>query len=67
MWPTPPDRSAASRLDNRGRSEGVGLPISERPDLVRKAIITSLVAAVLWLGFYFLHRADVFSFRQLVE
>ena len=27
---------------------------------------TSLVAAVLWLGFYFLHRADIFSFRAMV-
>ena len=25
------------------------------------------MAAVLWLGFYFLHQADVFSFRRMVE
>jgi predicted secreted protein len=53
------------RVKDPGKGEERGAP--ERPDLVRKAIITSLVAAVLWLGFYFLHRADVFSFRQLVE
>jgi predicted secreted protein len=50
------------RVDNPGRGQDPGAP--ERPQLLRKAIITSLVAAVLWLGFYFLHRADVFSFRQ---
>ena len=38
----------------------------ERPQLLRKAVITSLVAAALWLGFYFLHRADIFSFRAMV-
>ena len=53
------------RVKDPCKGEERGAP--ERPDLVRKAIITSLVAAVLWLGFYFLHRADVFSFRQLVE
>ena len=50
------------RVQNPGRGQDPGAP--ERPQLLRKAIITSLVAAVLWLGFYFLHRADVFSFRQ---
>jgi predicted secreted protein len=53
------------RAENPGKGEDRGAP--ERPDLVRKAIITSVVAAVLWLGFYFLHRADVFSFRRMVE
>jgi predicted secreted protein len=50
------------RLDNPRRGQDPGAP--ERPRLLRKAIITSLVAAILWIGFYFLHRADVFSFRQ---
>jgi predicted secreted protein len=50
------------RVENPGRGQDHGAP--ERPQLLRKAIITSLVAAVLWLGFYFLHQADVFSFRQ---
>ncbi|HZX87622.1 MAG TPA: DUF1467 family protein [Reyranella sp.] len=53
------------RAENPGKGEERGAP--ERPQLARKAIITSIVAAVLWLGFYFLHRADVFSFRRMVE
>jgi predicted secreted protein len=53
------------RVENPGKGEERGAP--ERPQLARKAIITSIVAAVLWLGFYFLHRADVFSFRRMVE
>src|SRR5260370_1429371 len=35
--------------------------------LARKPIITSIVAAVLWIAFYFLHRSDIFSFRQMAE
>ena len=53
------------RLENPGRGEERGAP--ERPQLLRKAIITSIVAAVLWIAFYFLHQADVFSFRRMVE
>ncbi len=53
------------RVEKPGRGEEPGAP--ERPELRRKAIITSIVAAVLWLGFYALHEADVFSFRRLVE
>jgi predicted secreted protein len=53
------------RVENPGKGEERGAP--ERPQLLRKAIITSIVAAVLWLGFYFLHQADVFSFRRMVE
>ena len=53
------------RVENRGKGEERGAP--ERPQLLLKAIITSIVAAVIWLGFYFLHRADVFSFRRMVE
>ncbi len=53
------------RLENPGRGQDPGAP--QRPQLQRKAIITSLVAAILWLGFYFLHQADVFSFRQWVS
>ena len=52
------------RIENPGHGEERGAP--ERPQLLRKAVITSLVAAALWLGFYFLHRADVFSFRAMV-
>ena len=53
------------RVEKPGKGEEHGAP--ERPELVRKAIITSAVAAVLWLAFYALHRADVFSFRRLVD
>ena len=53
------------RVQNPGKGEERGAP--ERPDLVRKAIITSVVAGALWIGFYFLHQADVFSFRKFVE
>jgi predicted secreted protein len=53
------------RLENPGKGEERGAP--ERPQLLRKAIITSIFAAVLWIGFYFLHQADVFSFRRMVE
>jgi predicted secreted protein len=50
------------RVENPGRGEDHGAP--EKPQLVRKAIITTIVAAVLWLAFYFLHQSDVFSFRN---
>ena len=53
------------RVENPRKGEEPGAP--ERPLLLRKAIITSIVAAVLWLGFYFLHQADIFSFRRMVE
>ena len=53
------------RAENPGKGEDRGAP--ERPQLLRKAIITSIVAAVLWIGFYLLHQADVFSFRRMVE
>jgi predicted secreted protein len=51
------------RVENPGRGQERGAP--ERPDLVRKAIITSIVAAVLWLVFYVLHQADIFNFRDI--
>jgi len=53
------------RVEKPGRGEEHGAP--ERPELLRKAAITSAVAAVLWVGFYLLHWADVFSFRRLVD
>ena len=53
------------RVEKPGRGQDRGAP--ERPELLRKAIITSLVAAVLWLGFYALHQADVFDFRQWAD
>ena len=53
------------RVEKPGRGQDRGAP--ERPELLRKAIITSLVAGVLWLGFYALHQADVFDFRQWAD
>jgi predicted secreted protein len=53
------------RVEHPGRGQDHGAP--ESPQLLRKAIITSLVAAVLWLGFYFLHQSDVFDFRHWVQ
>ena len=50
------------RVENPGRGQEVGAP--ELPQLVRKAIITTIVAGVLWVVFYFLHQADFFSFRD---
>ncbi len=50
------------RIENPGRGQDRGAP--EKPELLRKAIITSLVAAVLWLGFYAVQQADLFDFRQ---
>jgi predicted secreted protein len=53
------------RVEKPGKGEERGAP--ERPELLRKAIITSIVAAVLWVAFYFLHQADIFSFRRMVD
>ena len=53
------------RVEHPGRGQDHGAP--ESPQLLKKAIITSLVAAVLWLGFFFLHQSDVFDFRHWVR
>ena len=50
------------RVENPGLGQDPGAP--ERPQLLRKAIITTVVAAVLWLAFYAFHQADIFSFRN---
>jgi len=51
------------KAENPGRGEERGAP--ERPELLRKAVITTIVSGVLWLAFYGLYQADVFSFRRL--
>lgn len=51
------------RVENPGKGEERGAP--ERPDLLRKAIITTVLAAVLWLIFYGFYEADILSFRRL--
>ena len=53
------------RVENPGRGQDHGAP--EAPRLLRKAIITSLVAAVLWLIFYFVHQSDLFDFRKWAD
>jgi predicted secreted protein len=35
----------------------------DRPLLLKKAIATTLVSAVIWIGFYFLQRSNLISFR----
>jgi predicted secreted protein len=50
------------QAENPGRGQDRGAP--ERPQLLRKAVITSLVAAGLWLVFYFVHQSDLFDFRK---
>lgn len=51
------------RVENPGRGQETGAP--ERPDLLRKAIITTVLAAVLWIAFYGFYQLDVLSFRRL--
>jgi predicted secreted protein len=51
------------RVENPGKGEERGAP--ERPDLMRKAIITTVLAAVLWIVFYGFYQADILSFRRL--
>ena len=36
----------------------------ERPNILRKVIVTTLVASVLWAGSYLLIRSDYVSFRH---
>jgi predicted secreted protein len=50
------------RVEEPGRGQDHGAP--ERPQLLKKAIITTVLAAVLWVAFYFLHQMDFFSFRE---
>jgi len=33
------------------------------PHLLRKAIATTVIAAVIWVGFYLLQRSNLISFR----
>jgi predicted secreted protein len=53
------------RVGNPGPGQDHGSP--ERPEILRKVVITSLVAAVLWGGFYILHQADIFDFRHWAD
>jgi predicted secreted protein len=53
------------KVENPGRGQDRGAP--QAPQILRKAIITSLVAAVVWLIFYFVHQSDVFDFRKWAD
>jgi len=53
------------RARNPGKGHDPGAP--ERPDLLRKAIITTLVAAVVWLAFFVAYEMDILSFRRLAD
>ena len=53
------------RVENPGPGQDRGAP--EDPQILRKVVITSLVAAVVWIGFYFLQQADIFNFRQWAD
>jgi predicted secreted protein len=51
------------RVENPGRGQETGAP--ERPEMLRKAIITTIVSAVLWIAFYGFYQLDLLSFRRL--
>ena len=53
------------RVENPGIGQDHGAP--ERPQLLKKAIVTSLVAAVLWLIFFAIHQSDLFNFRHWAD
>ena len=53
------------RIENPGRGQGQGAP--DQPQLQRKADVAWLGAAVLWVGFYFLHQADFFCLRDALK
>ena len=38
--------------------------VPEKPQMLRKVMITTLVAVVLWLGFYLAEESDWLSFRS---
>ena len=50
------------RVENPGRGQDRGAP--ERPQLLRKAIITTFVAAVVWFGAWLLITSKYISFRH---
>lgn len=39
----------------------------ENPRLLLKAAVTTLIAAVIWLGIFLLVRSDWLSFREMVQ
>jgi predicted secreted protein len=53
------------RVQNPGQGQDHGAP--ENPQILRKVIITSLMAAVVWIAFYILQQADIFNFRHWAD
>lgn len=45
-----------------GHEEGA----PERPMLLRKALVTTALAAVIWVGVYFLIQADILVFKGAI-
>jgi len=39
----------------------------ERPQLLRKVVLTSLVAGAIWIAFYVVYSSDLLSFRRFAE
>ena len=54
LWVTP------TEPDDIGHAAGA----PKRPLLVRKALLNTVVATVIWLGIYLLVRSPYFSFRN---
>ncbi|MBI3710283.1 MAG: DUF1467 family protein [Proteobacteria bacterium] len=48
-----------------GRGHATSAP--ERPRIAFKALITTGIASVIWLAIYLIVRADIISFRRMVQ
>ncbi len=53
------------RVENPGKGEERGARSGHSSSARRSSPRSS--PRVLWIGFYFLHQSDVFSFRRMVE
>jgi len=53
------------RVDNPLPGHDRGAP--EKPLLLKKVIITSLVAAAIWLAFFAVYELDLLSFRRWAD
>ena len=53
------------RMDAPPAGHDHGAP--DRPQLLRKALLTTLVSAALWLVFFVVYQFDLLSFRRWAE
>jgi predicted secreted protein len=53
------------RVENPPPGHDHGAP--ERPELLRKVLITTGVAAVVWLAFFALYESDLVNFRRMAD